>query len=267
MASSAKKSDAADGGRKRGSGVALVYETLRREIIDLTLPPGTPIDEGLLAERFQLSRTPIREALVRLASENLITTLTNRATIVSQIDFFNLSSFFDALTLMYRVTTRDAAANRSEADLARIAELQAAFAESVAARDPMEMIGTNREFHTAIAEAGGNKYFTGLFVRLLDEGSRILRLYYRSFNDMLPRQYVVEHDDMIAAIRDRTLPAPTSWPRPTPTRSCARSSPTSPPTGAIPSTSRCEPRPAGPADGSPGTFGSMAEAGWSGKSA
>lgn len=201
-----KNGDEAEaGGRRRGSGVTLVYDTLRREIIDLKLAPGTPIDEAQLAERFSLSRTPIREALVRLAAEDLITTLTNRATIVSQIDFLNLSSFFDALTLMYRVTTRDAARNRTAADIEKIRKLQAEFARSVAARAPLDMIATNREFHAAIAEAGGNPYFTDLFTRLLDEGQRILRLYYSSFNDALPRQYVTEHEDMIAAIEAQDI--------------------------------------------------------------
>lgn len=205
MKNGAKKADVADTARKRGSGVSTVYETLRREIIELTLVPGSPIDEAQLAERFALSRTPIREALVRLAAENLITTLTNRATIVSQIDFLNLSSFFDALTLMYRVTTREAARHRTEADLEVIRTLQAAFAQSVEARDPLEMIATNRDFHVAIARAGGNKYYIDLFTRLLDEGRRILRLYYSSFNDELPRQYVTEHDDMIEAIEARDV--------------------------------------------------------------
>ena len=205
MKSAAKKADTGDSARKRGSGVSTVYDTLRREIIDLTLPPGSAIDEAQLSERFSLSRTPIREALVRLAAENLITTLTNRATIVSQIDFLNLSSFFDAMTLMYRVTTREAAQNRTDADLDRIRMQQTAFAASVEARDPLEMITTNRDFHVAIAEAGGNKYYTELFTQLLDEGRRILRLYYSSFNDELPRQYVTEHDDMIDAIEARDV--------------------------------------------------------------
>ena len=205
MKNGAKKADVADTARKRGSGVSTVYETLRREIIELTRVPGSPIDEAQLAERFGLSRTPIREALVRLAAENLITTLTNRATIVSQIDFLNLSSFFDALTLMYRVTTREAARHRTEADLEVIRTLQAAFAQSVEARDPLEMIATNRDFHVAIARAGGNKYYIDLFTRLLDEGRRILRLYYSSFNDELPSQYVTEHDDMIEAIEARDV--------------------------------------------------------------
>ena len=53
--------------RKRGSGVKFVYDILRDEILDLALPTGSPIDEVQLAERFEMSRTPIREALVRLA--------------------------------------------------------------------------------------------------------------------------------------------------------------------------------------------------------
>jgi DNA-binding GntR family transcriptional regulator len=44
--------------RKRGSGVKVVYEMLRDEILDLRLPPGSPIDEVQLADRFAMSRTP-----------------------------------------------------------------------------------------------------------------------------------------------------------------------------------------------------------------
>ena len=64
--------------RKRGSGAQFVYSILRDEILDLTLLPGSPIDEIRLSERLSMSRTPIREALVRLASEGLVTTLPNR---------------------------------------------------------------------------------------------------------------------------------------------------------------------------------------------
>ncbi len=62
------------------------------------------------------------------------------------------------------------------------------------------MISSNREFHVAIAEAGGNHFFTGLFSRLLDEGRRILRVYYSSFGDKLPLKYVEEHKQIVRAI-------------------------------------------------------------------
>ena len=186
--------------RKRGSGVRFVYEALRDEINDLVLPPGSPIDEVQLAERWAMSRTPVREALVRLAAEGLVDTLPNRTTVVAPIDFLNLHHFFDALTLMYRVTTRLAAEHRSAADLAAIRAHQAAFAQAVEAQDALAMIATNRDFHAAIAAAGRNPYYIQLFGRLLDEGRRILRLYYSSYEDRLPRRYVVEHEEIIAAI-------------------------------------------------------------------
>jgi len=185
---------------KRGSGVQTVYEKLRQSILDLSLPPGSPMDEMRLAQQFDLSRTPIREALVRLAAEGLVTTLPNRNTIVTALDFAQLPVYFEALTLMYRVTTRSAAVHRRSEDLVIIRSLEAAYAEAVDKRDALAMISANREFHIAIAEAGRNPYFTQLFSRLLDEGRRILRLYYQSFDDRLPRQYVDEHSAMVAAV-------------------------------------------------------------------
>jgi len=169
--------------RKRGSGVRLVYDVLRDEILDLKLPPGSAVDEVALADRFAMSRTPIREALVKLEGEGLITTLPNRSSVVSPIDFGNLNAFFDALTLMYRVSTR----------------LAAEFHE-------LSMIARNREFHIAVAEAGRNPYYLQLFGRLLDEGRRILRLYYYpTFQPQAPHPYVTEHQAMIAAIAARDM--------------------------------------------------------------
>lgn len=192
--------------RKRGSGVRVAYEILRDEILDLTLPPGSPVDEVALAERFAMSRTPVREALVRLEGEGLVTTLPNRSTVVANIDFANLNAFFDALTLMYRVTTRLAAEFHGPDDLARIRDRQAVFAKAVAAGDELGMIACNRDFHVAIAEAGRNVYYQQLFARLLDEGRRILRLYYYpTFENRLPHPYITEHEAIIAAVAARDV--------------------------------------------------------------
>ncbi len=186
--------------RVRGSGAQTVYDSLRQSILDMTLAPGSPLDEMSLSERFEMSRTPIREALVRLSAEGLVTTLPNRNTIVSPIDFVKLPIYFEALTLMYRVTARGAAVHRRKSDMAGIRALHFAYADAVAQRDALGMIQTNRDFHVAIAEAGGNTYYTALFTRLLDEGRRILRLYYQSFDDILPRQYVDEHEQILLAV-------------------------------------------------------------------
>jgi len=189
--------------RTRGSGTQTVYETLRREILAMELTPGSPLDEVRLSERFGMSRTPVREALLRLASDALVTTLPNRNTIVSAINFAEMPHYFEALTLMYRITARGAAARgpHAPAVMEEIRERQDAFVAAVEARDAFAMIEANREFHVAIAELAGNAYYTGFFSRLLDEGRRVLRLYYSTFEDRLPRQYVNEHEDIIAAIK------------------------------------------------------------------
>lgn len=186
--------------RRRGNGVQKVYDKLRQSILELSLAPGSPLDEMKLSEEFKLSRTPIREAMVRLAAEGLLTTLPNRNTIVAPIDFINLPVYFEAMTLMYRVTTRSAAVHRRPEHLVRIRALEDAYADAVDRKDALAMIATNRDFHVAVAEAGGNIYFTQLFSRLLDEGRRVLRLYYQSFDDILPRHFVDEHSSMVAAI-------------------------------------------------------------------
>lgn len=194
--------------RKRGTGARFVYDRLRDEILNLVLQPGEPIDEISLADRLSMSRTPIREALVRLAGDGLVTLLPNRSTVVSQIDFPNLHHFFDALTLMYRVTTRLAAQFHDSADLVAIRAREEAFARAVLAGDTAGMIQLNRDFHVAIAEAGRNPYYLQLFSRLLDENRRILRLYYYpTFEPRLPHPYIQEHEAIIAAIVARNTAA------------------------------------------------------------
>ncbi|MDF1632703.1 GntR family transcriptional regulator [Mycoplana sp. MJR14] len=186
--------------RARGSGTQSVYNAIRQEILAMVLAPGSPLDEVRLSERFGMSRTPVREALLRLAADGLVTTLPNRNTVVSAIDFATLPAYFEALTLMYRATTRAAAMHRAPKLMEKVHARQRDFRKAVEDRDAFAMIEANREFHVAIAEVGGNGYYTGFFARLLDEGRRILRLYYSTFEDRLPRQYVDEHEAIIAAI-------------------------------------------------------------------
>ena len=197
-----KSKSKAEGTRpSRGGSAQAVYEQLRQSIVELELPPGSPLDEVRLSQQFVMSRTPIREALVRLAADGLVTTLPNRSTIVSPINFERLPVYFEALSLMYRVSTRGAASRHTAEDLEKIRLHQAAYAEAAMKRDVAGMIATNRDFHVAIAEAGGNPYFPAFFARLLDEGRRLLRVYYyQPTEDNLPRRYVNEHEAMVKAI-------------------------------------------------------------------
>lgn len=187
---------------KRGSGTSKIYEQLKADILNMTLAPGEPLDETGLSNRFGMSRTPVREALLKLVAEGLATTLPNRNTVVTALDFKGLPHYLDALTLMYRVTCRLAALRRTVADLDLIKAKQVDFSRAVIAQDAIAMLESNRDFHMAIAEAGGNRYYCEMFSKLLNEGMRLLRLYYRTFDDRLPRQFVAEHEEMIQAISD-----------------------------------------------------------------
>ncbi|MXW19896.1 MAG: GntR family transcriptional regulator, partial [Gammaproteobacteria bacterium] len=60
--------------RPRGTGASHVYERMRESILSLKLAPGTLLDESELAVRFKLSRSPVREALIRLSAEGLVKT-------------------------------------------------------------------------------------------------------------------------------------------------------------------------------------------------
>ncbi|GAB3629783.1 HTH-type transcriptional regulator LutR [Pandoraea terrae] len=189
------------------TGAARVYTTLRNEILTMRLAPGTPLDEVGLAERFDMSRSPVREALVRLSGDGLVTILANRSTVVTPMDFARVPEFLDALDLLQRVTTRLAALHRTAADLAKIQEKQKAYEKAIAAsiklRDSLPMIEANYDFHMTIARAGRNLYFADLYRRLLDEGRRMLHLHFQ-FKALDPDISVEEmardHTDIVDAI-------------------------------------------------------------------
>jgi DNA-binding GntR family transcriptional regulator len=197
-----KNSRAVEGApvRIRGAGRQTVYDEVRQSIIDLTVEPGVRSTRCSSPSNSRCRAPPFARLWCGSQAEGLVTTLPNRNTHVSVIDFGRLPIYFEAWTLMYRVTTRGAAAHRQADDLVGIERFKGEYAEAVIARDALKMIQANRDFHVAIATAAGNPYFTALFERLLDEGRRILRLYYQSFDDRLPRQYIDEQETMVAAI-------------------------------------------------------------------
>jgi len=198
--------DATSARPAKGSGSRWIYETLRREILALALPPGELLDETMLAERFGMSRSPIREALIRLAGEALVVTLPNRSTIVAPIDVVSFPKYVEALDILQRMNTRLAAALRTDADLKAIARRQAEFEAAVQGRDHLAMSEANKQFHMAIARAGRNPFLAGFYERLLDQGRRMLHLHF----DYLERTHdgyllTDEHREMLEAIRARDV--------------------------------------------------------------
>jgi DNA-binding GntR family transcriptional regulator len=198
--------DEAEPRRAKGSGVRLAYDTLRDEILALTLPPGALLDEMTLAERFGMSRSPVREALIRLAGEELVVTLANRSTVVAPIDLQGFPRYVEALDVAQRMNTRLAAQLRSEADLDRIAARQADFVAAVATGQHLAMSDANKAFHMAIAEAGRNPHLSAFYDRLLTQGRRMLHLHF-DFLERAEGGYLLtdEHDAMLEAIRARDV--------------------------------------------------------------
>lgn len=185
----------------RGYGAVAIFTALRHDILSLTLAPGQLLDEASLAERFGVSRSPVREALVRLAGEGLVRSLPNKGTVVAPVNLEELPRFIDALDLIQRAVTRLAAQQRTMGDLARIEVADAVFQSALATHDVLGMIEANRGFHMEIAAAARNRFLAEAYGRLLDEGRRPLRLYFRSYGDTLPADLPGSHARIIAAIR------------------------------------------------------------------
>ena len=191
----------------RGFGSSGVYDRLRKEILQLDLPPGTLLDETELAQRFKLSRSPVREALIRLSAEGLVVTLRNRSSIVAPFDISTVPSYLDATRLLYRLTSRLAALNRTPAQLAQIRQLREAHLQALEQNDLEQVVALNREFHVAIAEASGNAYFGQWTRMLLDQGQRILATYLHDLDCRLPAGTLDQHQRLVDAIGARDAEA------------------------------------------------------------
>ena len=187
----------------KGFGAVMIYKTLRNEILSLTLQPSELLDEARLATRFGVSRSPVREAMVRLASESLLQTLPNKGTIVAPLRIEEFPQYVDALDLIQRTVTRLAASKRTKENLLHIKNVQRKYALYVEEGNILGMIQGNRDFHMAIASASNNRYLEQMYLQLLDEGQRPLRLYFESYNNMLPAEAIDQHEQMIAAIEAR----------------------------------------------------------------
>ncbi|MFC3533207.1 GntR family transcriptional regulator [Vogesella facilis] len=196
----------ADTKRTKGSSSRNVYDTLRTEILELKLYPGQLLDETTLADRFELSRSPVREALIRLASDGLVVTLPNRSTIVAPLEISAFPKYVEALSIAQRICTRLAAELRSEQDLLTIARKQKEFEAAVQSGDHLAMSESNKNFHLAIAEAGRNPYLTAFYERLLDEGRRMLHLHFE-YLERTNDGYLLtdEHSQLLEAIRTQDV--------------------------------------------------------------
>lgn len=188
--------------RVKGTSVSEAYERLRTDILNLTLEPGTLLDEREQVSRLRLSRTPIHEAFVRLAAEGLIIMQPNRQAQVAPLDIRDLPLYVEAMDLAHRTVVHVAAKRRSDEDLAAMDAAATAFEAAIRQRDPLTMTKANQDFHAAVAGACHNPYLFAHYNHLLTLGLRILRSrhVYGSLDAADLQRQAREHRDIIEAI-------------------------------------------------------------------
>ena len=184
-----------------------VYTALRRDIIAMNIRPGADLDEKSLVAKFRVSRTPVREALIRLSGDGLVELRRNRGATVSSLDLQTLRSVFEASDLIERACIRLACRRRTAADLGRMADVAAEFEADMGRRDVSAMVDSNTRFHQLIAEASGNKYLARSYRQVLADHERIASLWYAHNFDRERRdvnqRILDQHRGILAAIEDR----------------------------------------------------------------
>jgi len=196
----AAKRSASNPRRPRGTGASYVHEHLKNQILHLELMPGTLLDETEISKQFGVSRSPVREALIRLSAEGLVQNFRNRTAIVAQFDIASLPSYFDAMQLLYRLSCRLASHNPNPAKLEKLRRDHEEHERALRRRDIRNMVRLNREFHMTIAEMTGNPYIAGWISGILDQGQRLLGLYGMHLPDRVSGDFLKSHREILAAI-------------------------------------------------------------------
>jgi DNA-binding GntR family transcriptional regulator len=157
----------------RPTGAQLVYEALRQSIISLRLAPGDPLEELQLCRTYKVSRTPVREALIRLASEDLVELEPNRGAKVASMQFVDVVDHYEAMDVFQPLICHFAAARRSQDDLATIESCLEEFRQAVAQKDSEAIILANFNLHGAIATACHNRPLEKAYRRMLVDKLRV----------------------------------------------------------------------------------------------
>jgi DNA-binding GntR family transcriptional regulator len=151
------------------------YHLIRQRIITLDLPPMSAIDEQTLMEDLQLGRTPIREALQRLAAENLVEIIPRRGMFVADIGLTDLHQVFELRMMLEGFCARLAAQRASESQLA---EMQMLIEEldRLPNDDRKALMVIDEEFHELLYQAAANEFLADTLRRLHALSFRIWHL-------------------------------------------------------------------------------------------
>ncbi|MEP7347950.1 MAG: GntR family transcriptional regulator, partial [Gemmatimonadaceae bacterium] len=158
------------------------YQIIRDRILANALAPQTYVREEELATAMGVSRTPVREALSRLASEGFLERLPHRGFRVAERSIDELADVFTVLQALELLASELAFPRIQPADLERLEEANAGFAAAIEANDVATAVDLNDHFHHTLAEMSGNPVLS----RLLDDLRRqVHRLEVLDFSSVL----------------------------------------------------------------------------------
>jgi len=182
--------DAGKGSRRPPTAQAFVLAELRRAIIAGELLPGQPLRQNALAERFGVSRVPVREAFKVLESEGQVVYEPHRGHKVATLSLADLLEVYRLRQLMESEAARVAVANRSDAVLVGMRASARDVETASAAGDLLKMTEANRRFHFLLVAAAGMPRLERI-VQVLWDATEAYRFVYYGAEDNRAR---VEHE-------------------------------------------------------------------------
>ena len=175
------------------------YRLIKERIITLDLPPATVLDEAKLIADLGLGRTPIREALQRLALENLVVILPRRGTIVADLNMSDLQKIFEIRVDLELLAVRLAAQRATPAQIAAMEALFVSADELLRCGDNHQLIRLDHEAHRLLAQAAHNEFLEETLERLYNH---VLRLWFVSLHRVQRlREAIEEHREIIGLIK------------------------------------------------------------------
>jgi len=172
------------------------YQEIRKKIITLELPPGSPIDEGKLADEFDMGVLPIREAIKLLAHEHLVD-IPPHGIYVSDVNIPDLEEISEVRVLLESFCARQAA-KRADADDLIVLETLCEEMTSIPQSESMRLFNIDHKFHQAIAQAAHNKYLAQTLERFYGLSQRLWYLVLPELG-FLPAS-VEEHLELVKVI-------------------------------------------------------------------
>lgn len=177
------------------------YSKLEERIVTLKLKPGTAVSENQLAAELGLGRTPVREALQRLAREHLVQILPRRGIIVSQIDVKAQLRLLELRRELERFVAR-CAARRATADerasFQTVADVFAACARSE--RDDRAFMRADKQFNSLLVSCARNEFAEAAMTQVQALSRRFWYLHYKQAADM--PETARRHADVAQALAD-----------------------------------------------------------------